>query len=86
MYNDDPQDKLYDMLVADGSVDYMLFEELSGQMLVKNHGYTEDDLENMSIDDVREKVEEILGVILEDSDPDGFDSVYLKGFRPLQKN
>ena len=83
---DDPQDKLYDILVAEGVIDYMLFEELSGQMLIKNHGYTEDDLENMSIDDVREKVEDILGVILEDSDPDGLDRVCLVGFRPLKKN
>lgn len=83
---DDPQDKLYDILVAEGVIDYMLFEELSGQMLINNHGYTEDDLENMSIDDVREKVEDILGVILEDSDPDGLDRVCLVGFRPLKNN
>jgi hypothetical protein len=65
---DDPQDKLLDILQTEGVIDLDIFDNLVDEMLIKHHDYTIDDIENMSNDDARERVEEIFGMKLSEED------------------
>ena len=65
---DDPQDKLLDILQTEGVIDLDIFDNLVDEMLIKHHDYSIDDIENMSNDDARERVEEILGIKLSEED------------------
>lgn len=65
---DDPQDKLLDILQTEGVIDLDIFDNLVDEMLIKHHDYTIDDIENMSNEDVLERVQEIFGMKLSEED------------------
>lgn len=65
----DAQETLIEILNTDGIIASELFEELASEMLMTHHGYTEDDLNDMSVYDLQEKVGEIFMMVLkEDND------------------
>lgn len=55
------------MLQTQSTINWIEFDEIAGEVL-KEHGFTEDDLENMSVHDVMEKIEELFDVELEEDD------------------
>ncbi len=65
---DDPQDKLLDILQTEGVIDLDIFDNLVDEMLIKHHDYTIDDIENMTNEDVLERVQEIFGMKLSEED------------------
>jgi hypothetical protein len=65
---DDPQDKLLDILQTEGVIDLDIFDNLVDEMLIKHHDYTIDDVENMTNEDVLERVQEIFGMKLSEED------------------
>jgi hypothetical protein len=65
---DDPQDKLLDILQTEGVIDLDIFDNLVDEMLIKHHDYTIDDVENMTNEDVLEIVQEIFGMKLSEED------------------
>ena len=77
---DDPQDKLLDILQTEGVIDLDIFDNLVDEMLIKHHDYTIDDIENMSNDDARERVEEIFGMKLSEEDNKVYLLEYINAF------
>jgi hypothetical protein len=65
---DNPQDKLLDILQTEGVIDLDIFDNLVDEMLIKHHDYTIDDVENMTNEDVLEIVQEIFGMKLSEED------------------
>jgi thermostable 8-oxoguanine DNA glycosylase len=65
---DDPQDKLLDILQTEGVIDLDIFDNLVDEMLIKHHDYTIADIENMTNEDVLERVQEIFGMKLSEED------------------
>lgn len=61
--SDSPEDALYDSLATDGFISLEAFNDLASEVLKKD-GYTQDDLENMSIDDAVGEIGDIFGMQL----------------------
>lgn len=71
---------LLDILVSDGTITSEQFSELANKILIEQHGYTQSDCENMSYDDVRERIEDIFNMDLEEAE-DG--TIHLVGYRNI---
>ena len=61
--------KLLDLLISEGAVDWIKFDQMAGDVL-KEAGYQESDLENMSVGDVKERIEEMFKMKLEEEGDD----------------
>lgn len=60
------KDQLQQMIQTCGTLNWIKFDEIAGDVLKEHHGYTDEDLADMSVDDVKERIEELYSVELED--------------------
>lgn len=54
------------MIQTCGTLNWIKFDEIAGDVLKEHHGYTDEDLADMSVGDVKERIEELYSVELED--------------------
>lgn len=54
------------MIQTCGTLNWIKFDEIAGDVLKEHHGYTDEDLADMSVDDVKERIEELYSVEFED--------------------
>lgn len=60
------KDQLQQMIQTCGTLNWIKFDEIAGDVLKEHHGYTDEDLADMSVDDVKERIEELYSVEFED--------------------
>ena len=60
------KDQLQQMIQTCGTLNWIKFDEIAGDVLKEHHGYTDEDLADMSVGDVKERIEELYSVEFED--------------------